>query len=139
MGISSNQMGIYNQKTNFDKALSAMEMAKTRGQTYCYYDELGIYKVLYAVNEKTVLREYYKEVIGNLENYDRENATDLTGMLRAYLENNGSLQTVAEKQFVHRNTVTNQLKKIEEITGLNPLELEDKVILSLAFYVKQIL
>lgn len=139
IGIGSNQMGIYNQKMNFDKALSAMEMAKTRGQTYCYYDELGIYKVLYAVSEKTVLRDYYKDVIGSLENYDRENATDLTGMLRSYLENNGSLQFVAEKKFVHRNTVTNHLKKIEEITGFNPLELEDKVKLSLAFYVKQVL
>ena len=139
IGIGSNQMGIYNQKTNFDKALSAMEMAKTRGQTHCYYDELGIYKVLYAVSEKTVLRDYYKDVIGSLENYDRENATDLTQMLRSYLENNGSLQLVAKKQFVHRNTVTNHLKKIGEITGYNPLELEDKVKLSLAFYVKQVL
>lgn len=139
IGIGSNQMGIYNQRTNFDKALSAMEMAKTRGQTHCCYDELGIYKVLYAVSEKTVLRDYYKDVIGSLENYDRENATDLTEMLRSYLENNGSLQLVAEKQFVHRNTVTNHLKKIGEITGYNPLELEDKVKLSLAFYVKQVL
>lgn len=139
MGISANQMGIFNQKTNFEKALSAMEMARTREQTCCYYDELGIYKVLYAVNEKTVLRDYYKDVIGDLEDYDRENATDLTGMLRSYLENNASLQIVAEKQFVHRNTVTNHLKKIEEITGYNPLELEDKVKLSLAFYVKEII
>jgi len=139
MGVSCNQTGIYNQKTNFEKALSAMEMARIRQQTCCYYDELGIYKLLYAVNERTVLREYYKEIIGNLENYDRENATDLTGMLQSYLENNGSLQIVAEKQFVHRNTVTNQLKKIEEITGYNPLELENKVMLSLAFYARQVL
>lgn len=139
IGVSSNQLGIYNQKTNFEKAQSAMEMAKTRGDICCYYNQLGIYKVLYGVNEKTVLRDYYKDVIGNLEAYDRENDTNLTGMLGSYLKNNGSLQIVAEKHFVHRNTVTNQLKKIEEITGYNPLELENKVKLSLAFYVKEIL
>lgn len=139
MGISSNQMGVKNQKENFEKSMSAMKMAKKRKELYCYYDKLGIFKVLYAVSDKAVLREYYKSVVGKLETYDRENGTTLTGMLLAYLENNGSLQMVSEKQYVHRNTVTNQLKKIEEITGYNPFNLDDKVKLSMAFYIKEIL
>ena len=139
LGISSNQMGVKNQKENFEKALSAMKMAKKRKELYCFYDKLGIFKVLYAVSDKSVLREYYKSVVGKLETYDRENGTTLTSMLLAYLENNGSLQMVSEKQYVHRNTVTNQLKKIEEITGYNPFNLDDKVKLSMAFYIKEIL
>ncbi len=139
MGISSNQMGVKNQKENFEKAMSAMKMAKKRKELYCLYDKLGIFKVLYAVSDKSVLREYYKNVVGKLETYDRENGTTLTNMLLAYLENNGSLQMVSEKQYVHRNTVTNQLKKIEEITGYNPFNLDDKVKLSMAFYIKEIL
>ena len=139
IGVSANQMGIYNQKANFEKALSAMEMAKTREKTLYYYHELGLYKVLYAVGDKAVLRDFYQSVMGKLESYDRENATQLTAMLKTYLENNGSLQIVSEKQFVHRNTVTNQLKKIQDITGYDPLELKDKVELSVAFCVKEIL
>lgn len=139
MGISSNQMGIYNQNSNFEKAYSAMEMAKKLQETYCFYDKLGVYKVLYAVNDKSVLRSYYNEVIGKLESYDNENQTELTHLLRLYLENNGSLQLVSEKQYVHRNTVTNQLKKIEKIIGYNPLDLEDRVKLYLGFYIKDIL
>lgn len=139
VGASSNQMGIYNQKMNFEKALSAMKMAKKRKELCSYYDKLGIFKVLYAVSDKAVLREYYKSVVGKLETYDRENGTQLTGMLRTYLDNNGSLQIVSEKQYVHRNTVTNQLKKVEEITGYNPFNLDDKVRLCMAFYIKEIL
>ncbi len=139
IGVSSNQTGIYNQKKNFEKALSAMKMARKRKEPCSFYDKLGIYKVLYAVGDKAVLRDYYKNVIGKLEAYDRENKTQLTGMLRTYLENNGSLQMVSEKLFVHRNTVTNQLKKIEEITGYSPLDLEDKVKFFMAFYIKEIL
>jgi sugar diacid utilization regulator len=138
-GISSNKMGVFNQKANFEKALSAMEMAKQQSRQYCYYDELGMYKILYAVNDKSVLRNYYKEIMGKLESYDVENSANLTEMLKTYLQNNSSLQIVAEKQFVHRNTVTNQLKKIEEITGYNPFELEDKIKLCMAFYIKAIL
>ncbi len=139
MGISSNQIGMYDQKDNFEKALSAMEMAKRRKKTFDYYDELGIYKVLYAVGDKTILRDFYRSVIGKLERYDRQNDSSLTNMLKTYLANNGSLQIAAEKQYVHRNTVTNQMKKIEEITGYNPLDLQDKVELSLAFMIKNIL
>lgn len=139
VGVSANQTGIYDQKKNFDKALSAMQMACTRGETVSFYDELGIYKVLYAVSDKTVLREYYADTIGKLTAYDRENKTQLVETLACYLENNGSLQAVSEKLFVHRNTVANQLKKAGEITGYDPMDLKEKVKLSLAFYIKKIL
>ena len=92
MGISSNQIGMYDQKDNFEKALSAMGMAKRRKKTFDYYDELGIYKVLYAVGDKTILRDFYRSVIGKLERYDRQNDSSLTNMLKTYLANNGSLQ-----------------------------------------------
>ncbi|MPN41275.1 Proline-responsive transcriptional activator PutR [bioreactor metagenome] len=116
-----------------------MEMAKKRGESCCYYENLGLYKVLYAVDDKAILREYYGDVLGKLKAYDRENKTELTQLLKAYLENNGSLQLVSEKKYVHRNTVTNQLKRIEKITGLNPLDLEDKLKFYLGFCVGEIL
>ncbi len=139
MGVSENHVGIYNLKANFERALYAMRMARKRKEQCCFYDSLGIFKLLYAVDDKAVLRDFYKGAVGKLEAYDRENNTQLTDMLKTYLENNGTVQLVSEKQYVHRNTVTNQLKKIEEITGYNPLNLEDKVKLYMAFYIKEIL
>lgn len=139
MGISSNQPGIYNQEQNFEKSISAMEMAKKQKEYVLYYDHLSVYKILYSVADKSVLRSFYNDTIGLLEKYDRENQTDLVLLLKTYLENNASLQLVSEKMYIHRNTVTNQLKKIEKITGFNPLELEDKVKLYLGFYIQDII
>lgn len=139
MGVSSNRKGFYNQKSNLEQALAAMEMARRRGETVEFYEELGIYKVLYMHSDKTVLREFYYDVIGKIEKSDRENNTQLLQMLRSYLKNNGSVQLVAEEQFVHRNTVTNQLKKIESITGCNPLNLEDKLKFYMGFCIRDIL
>jgi len=56
-----------------------------------------------------------------------------------YLKNNGSVQLVAEKQYIHRNTVNNQLKKIEKITNYNPLDLHEKVKFILSFYIRDIM
>ncbi|WP_143319211.1 PucR family transcriptional regulator [Clostridium sp. HBUAS56010] len=139
MGISSNQPGIYNQEQNFERSISAMEMAEKQKDAVLYYDRLSVYKILYGVKEKTLLRSFYNDTIGLLEAYDRENKTELTILLKTYLENNGSLQLVSEKLYIHRNTVTNQLKRIEKITGFNPLELEDKVKFYLGFYIGDIL
>lgn len=139
LGVSPNQIGLNNQNKNFEKAISAMKMAHNLKESYLYYDRLGIYKILYATNDKGILRSFYNDTIGKLVAYDRENNSKFTELLRIYLENNGSIQLVSEKLYVHRNTVLNHLKKIESIVGIDPLELEGRVNLYIGFYIKDIL
>ena len=139
VGVSSIMQGFINQDSNFDKAIAANEMAKKRKVRVNYYDDLDIYKVLLAVKDKKTLQEFYQDVLGKLEQYDIENGTDLIGFLHSYLENNGSPQLVAEQQFIHRNTVNNQIKKIEKITGYNLLNLEEKIRCSIGYLIKDIL
>lgn len=139
LGISSNETGIFKQSKNFVRAVSAMEIAIRMNMSLCYYEKMGIFKILYAVDDKEILKTFYADTIGRLEAYDGENATQYTHLLRTYLENNGSLQLVSEKLYIHRNTVTNQLNKIESITGFDPLNLEDRVQLYMGFYIKDIL
>jgi hypothetical protein len=139
IGISPCKTGISKQDENFEKALFAMKMARRMKERVVYYDELGIYKILLAVKDKNILKEYYDEILGKLETYDKEKQSELLDFLRFYLENNGSQQIMSEKQYIHRNTVTNKLRKIEKITGLNPLDLEAKVKFSMGFYIKDIL
>lgn len=139
MGISQNNQGIRVQDENFNKAFKAMEMAKKQEKDVVFYDKLHIYKLLLEVKDKSLLNNYYKDVLGKLVEYDKENRTDLVGFLKVYLENNGSQQAVAEKKYIHRNTVNNQIKKIEKITGFNPLEIEEKMKFVLGFYIKDII
>ncbi|MEA5083580.1 MAG: PucR family transcriptional regulator ligand-binding domain-containing protein [Lachnospiraceae bacterium] len=139
IGVSSIMQGFNNQDTNFDRAIDANEMAKKKNARVNYYDDLDIYKVLMAVKDKKTLYEFYYDVFGKLEQYDMENDTDLMGFLQSYLENNGSPQLVSEQQFIHRNTVNNQIKKIEKITGYNLLNLDEKVRCSVGFLIKDIL
>jgi DNA-binding PucR family transcriptional regulator len=116
-----------------------MKMAKKKGKKVRDYKKLDIYKLLLNSKDNQVLKEYYEDTIGKLEKYDEENNTDLTDFLYMYLKNNGSQSLVAEKQYIHRNTVNNQLKKIEKITGYNPLDLEEKLRFYLGFYIKDLL
>ncbi len=139
IGISENLNDIKVQDENFNKALTAMKMAKKKGKKVSYYKKLDIYKLLLNSKDKEVLKEYYEDTLGKLEKYDKENNTDLVDFMYMYLENNGSQSLVAEKQYIHRNTVNNQLKKVEKITGYNPLDLEEKLRFYLSFYIKDLL
>lgn len=139
MGISENKEGIKRQDDNFNKALTAMKMAKKQDKQVVFYNKLDIYKLLLNSKDDEVLKNYYDEVLGKLEKYDKENNTNLMEFLELYLKNNGNVQLVAEKQYIHRNTVNNQLKKIEKITNINPLNLEEKLKFSLGFYIRDII
>ena len=139
LGVSSNMRHMSHQQSNFNRALEALKMAKKQEKSVIYYDKLGVYKLLLSVDDPRVLDDFYQETVGKLEVYDRENETELMAFLKVYLENNGSPQLVSEKQFVHRNTVANQLKKIARLTGYDPLDLEDRVKLYLALYIKEII
>lgn len=139
IGVSSIMKGFLSQDVNFERAIAANEMAKKKRVSVNYYDDLDIYKVLLAVKDKKALSDFYNEVLGKLQQYDEENGSDLMGFLRAYLDNNGSPQLVSEQQYIHRNTVNNQLKKIEKITGYNLLNLDEKVRCSIGYYIQDIL
>lgn len=139
IGVGSRVNGLDYQKENFQNALSAQDLAKRLDKQIIYYDDLGIYKLLMDVKDIQKLQEYYSNTIEKIESYDHENHTQLLEILHTYLNNNGSPNLVAEKLYLHRNTVNNQLKKIHKITGYNPLELEDKLKLYLGFYIKNVL
>lgn len=139
MGISENKSGIKIQAENFNNAYTAMTIARKKNKEVIFYDKLDIYKLLLNAKDKELLKEYYDDILGKLEKHDKENNTELMEFLNMYLKNNGSQSLMAERQYIHRNTVNNQLKKIEKITGYNPLNLEEKLRFYLGFFIKDIM
>lgn len=104
-----------------------------------YYDKLGIKKILLSVDDTEILKSFYKENLSNLKIYDKENGTDYMNFLKMYLEYDGSVQKVAEKTFVHRNTINYQLLKVKKILGNDIKTLEDRLKLLLAFQIDTLL
>jgi len=59
--------------------------------------------------------------------------------LRLYLELGGSVAKVADKVPCHRNTVFNRLTKIQDLTGLSPVEPWEMTELALALLATELL
>lgn len=62
---------------------------------------------------------YVQNTIGKLEQYDQQHETDLTKTLDILIEHMGARKQTAEKLYIHRNTLSNRLSKIEKIIGLD--------------------
>ena len=78
------------------------------------------------------LRRFADDVIGPVARHDQRHATELLVTLRAYLDHNCNMNLTARTTYTHRHTVSNRLTRIRELTGLDPLESEDRELLGLA-------
>lgn len=121
----------------FNEACAALIMARARKKAALLFGGLGIYRLLFAVQDKTLLKKMADEELGALKGYDSTHGGALLSTLRAYLFCGGSLQAAAEATFTHRNTVSYRLTKIKEIVGEDLDTAEKRFSLMLAFYIEE--
>lgn len=99
---------------------------------------LSISSLLLA-SEDVPVRELAAEVLGPLEDADREQGSSLVATLDAYLSESGAVGTVAARLGTHRNTVRYRLDQIAQLTGLDPRVTSEAVQLYLALQARTLL
>jgi sugar diacid utilization regulator len=111
----------------------AMRFGK-RGQVLSF-ESLGLYRLLFQVGDRTELRAYVDQVLGNLIEYDRKHRTELIHTLATYLANNNSLQATARQLFVHVNTAAYRIQRIQVISGLDLSRTDDCLLVRAALMI----
>lgn len=146
--ISVNKLYVAVSKTNnklkslpktYQVVLRMLRLAVRANMTPMFYDRLEVKKLILAVDDISLLESIYNENLKKLEVYDRDNGTDYMSFLRLYLKYDGSVQRVAQKTFVHRNTINYQLAKIKKILGNSLKTFEERFKIILAFEVRDVL
>ena len=98
-----------------------------------YYQDTNIFRLFDRVQDVAFLRTYSQEVLGDLLAYDAKNGSDFAGTLSIYLEENEDIMATIRRLFIHRNTLTYRLKRIEEITHCRMDDAEARLNFRLAF------
>ena len=138
VGISDSILGYGEMQNCYKQAVTASNTAKLLGKQILKYQDTGIYKLIYAIEDIGVLKRYLNDTINKIMEYDTSHNTDYLNTLKCYLENNGSIQKVSTQMNVHRNTVNYKMKMIRENLDIK-LEYDDIARLWLAFNIKEIL
>ena len=140
-GVGSGYSKIIDLKQSLKEAEKVLKVLKcTRSfDSTCFYEDLGVYTLLLEIKDSEILKNFYLRMLGNLINYDRVNKSTLVKTLEVFLSENGSVIKTAEQLFIHRNTLSYRLKKIEEICNCNLESAQDCFNLRMAFHIKSIL
>lgn len=123
------------------QALDVLKLQRKKGisDKVSMYRDLGVYKLLLAIEDKELIKKYYQETIEKLIKNDELKGTDYVAVLESYLRNSGSIKAVTEELFYHKNTICYKLGKIEGILGYNISPLDKRMLLSLALMIRDIM
>jgi PucR family transcriptional regulator, purine catabolism regulatory protein len=100
------------------------------------FDDLGIYRLIFAAEQLPELQTFQDEALGNLLAYDTQHGSNLIQTLEAFFAANCSPKEAATLLQVHRNTVLYRLERIADITGVDLNAPDVRLRLHLALHVR---
>ena len=136
VGIGSKCMDISRLSVSYRRAKAAVQMAMTQKRQVVKFDDCGLYRLLYMVEDIGVLQEIETECLAALEEYDRKYNAGYVETLQSYLKHNGSIQAVAKELYTHRNTVLYRIGNIRKMLGNELKTPEERLPYQMAFYIR---
>jgi len=134
IGIGNIKASVFKCHESYTEARKALEMTRmTFGvDRITWWGELGVYKILGNLDNTDEAKEFCNEYLGKLISSDRKRSTQYIRTLEVIIRNNFSLKISSEELSIHYNTLKHRLNKIEEISGLNIYDSEDRINITLS-------
>ena len=136
VGAGSKVVDIANLRTAYQRAKAAVNMAQHMNRDTVHFDEMGIYRLLYSVSDKAILKEMSEDLLQPLLTYDAKHNSNYVEVLEKYLEYNGSIQAVAEAMYTHRNTIIYRVANIKKLLGTQLDTTEERFQYQMAYYIR---
>jgi DNA-binding PucR family transcriptional regulator len=141
LGIGRPHLQLIDLRQSYYEASYAIKIRKLKGEprVIASFDDLGSYGLLLGLQDTLSLEVFYDSVLGKLQEYDEQNSSDLVKSLACFLEANGHWGDAAEKLYVHRHTLRYRMKRVEEITGRDLDQSQDRMEFWLALKAKELI
>ncbi len=139
LGIGSQMLDFSQVILSYKRARAAVLMASQFQSPMVFFEEMGIYQILFSIEDKQILSEMYHNLLQPLIDYDQKHHGELEKTLFYYLFYNESQIEMAKNLYMHRNTINYRMLKIKELLGCQLDTFEEKMPYMLAMYIKKIL
>lgn len=87
------------------------------GKRIFFFRDAGVYRNMWESSGSSNLKRFSEDTLGELMKYDEFNGTDLYNCLETYIKCGCNAKLTSELLYIHKNTVSYKLKKIESILG----------------------
>lgn len=103
------------------------------------YGDYQFYDLLEQISDKSRLYAYIPPALGILKEYDRKNGTSLFETLETYIHCQYNATKTASALFIHRNSLSYRMEKIEELTRIDYNDTNQLFHLAVGFYMEHYL
>ena len=141
VGVGRAKPGFGGVRVSYREAEQAIGMGVRLfgGRRVVAFADLGLHRLLFAVQTHPEVREFYDDTVRALVDYDARSGAGLMRTLDAYFHCHGSPTDMAALLHLHRNTVLYRLRRIEEIGGLRLDDPQTRLNLHLCLRIRDVL
>lgn len=143
LSISIGVSNSFDQETNIPEAYHQAFQSAVLGREYygdnkiVFFDSIFFLQKLRQMGSQDETREICYKYLQPIIEHDKDYGTELLETLKCLLENNGNTQRVAQKMFVHKNTILQRKTKITELLGYSPFEMPYLLNLLIVFVIEK--
>ena len=126
IGVSDPVMKIENLHIAYKRARAAVQNALRQALAIQYFDRMGLYRMLYLIEDHALLYDLSDVPLAPVLEYDREHDAGYLETLESYLQNGGSIKAMSEELYVHRNTIMCRMANIKKLLGSDLTSPQDR-------------
>ncbi len=119
-------------------ALEATAMANGQAPDVASHRDLGAFTLLLSLQDDEALRTYSENLLGPISDGEGEYGPELLRSLEAFIEHNGQWERAARDLYCHRHTLRYRIRRIEELTGRDLGQAQDRIELWLALRAREL-
>lgn len=104
-----------------------------------HFDSIGAYRVISRCIDQVELKNFARDQLAAIEEYDAGHGTELIATLEAFLGQGCNAQAAADKLYVHVNTLKYRLGRVQRLAGIDLQNPETRFNLELALKIRRYL
>ncbi|TDL32710.1 PucR family transcriptional regulator [Jeotgalibacillus sp. S-D1] len=131
-GISMSYHDIKYASRAYEEAQETFELQSASVTDACFYDDLGIYRLLIQLKKSGQLERYIQDYLTPIMDYDKQMENKLFETLTVFLECGGVVKNSADRLFIVRQTLYNRLELLKTILGEDFMEPQNRLALEVA-------
>ena len=137
VGVSDQVADISNLRLSFRRAKAAVVMAHNEDRPIQFFDKMGLYRLLYMVDDPLLLKSLSDDLLRPLLEYDAQHGGGYLETLESYLKNSGSIKVMADELFIHRNTILYRMANIKKLLGSNLEDSRERMMFEIACMIRK--
>ncbi|GGF94834.1 PucR family transcriptional regulator [Paenibacillus abyssi] len=139
IGVGKTYTRLKDAYAGYQEAVQALSLYPCSKRALLFYEELGVFRLLFSLNDGKTLQTFIRDYLGPLIDHDHSKGSELLLTLKVYLDNDGSKQIAAQKLYIVRQSLYYRLEKISELLGESFMSPENRISIQVALRAYQLL